>query len=276
MSALKRYFPIPYLILGTAAIVHLVSHLVRSPEAGLAWVGALVAVVPLVSFMLSLAVIKRARTFRHQYLILALAAVGTTMSFLDFESPASWYALFLGLVPTFVYVFWYSVLNRSVPTPLQVGANMPELDLRDGDGHAVIPSEGKYGLYMFVRGNWCPLCMAQVKEIAAQYRELEARGVEVFLISRQRAANSRSLARRFDAPIRFCVDEEGNLARQLGIEHVGGVPFLMEPLGYEADSVMPTVVITDPARRIIFADLTDNYRVRPDPSTFLDVLDAQS
>jgi len=276
LSAWKRYFPIPYLILGTAAIVHLVSHLVRSPEAGLAWVGALVAVVPLVSFMLSLAVIKRARTFRHQYLILALAVVGTTMSFLDFESPASWYALFLGLVPTFVYVFWYSVLNRSVPTPLQVGANMPELDLRDGDGHAVIPSEGKYGLYMFVRGNWCPLCMAQVKEIAAQYRELEARGVEVFLISRQRAANSRSLARRFDAPIRFCVDEEGNLARQLGIEHVGGVPFLMEPLGYEADSVMPTVVITDPARRVIFADLTDNYRVRPDPSTFLEVLDAQS
>ena len=276
MSALKRYFPIPYLILGTAAIAHLVSHLVRSPEAGLAWVGALVAVVPLVSFMLSLAVIQRARTFRHQYLILGLAVVGTAMSLFSFESPASWYALFLGLVPSFAYVFWYSVLNRSVPTPLQVGANMPELDLRDGDGNAVIPTEGKYGLYMFVRGNWCPLCMAQVKEIAAQYRELEARGVEVFLVSRQRAANTRSLARRFDAPIRFCVDEEGKLARQLGIEHVGGVPFLMEPLGYEADSVMPTVVITDPAHRIIFADLTDNYRVRPDPSTFLAVLDAQS
>lgn len=276
MSALKRYFPIPYLILGTAAIAHVVLQLVRSPDAGLAWVGALVAVVPLVSFMLSLAVIKRARTFRHQYLILALAVVGTAMSLFSFESPASWYALFLGLVPSFAYVFWYSVLNRSVPTPLQVGANMPELDLRDGDGNAVVPSEGKYGLYMFVRGNWCPLCMAQVKEIAAQYRELEARGVEVFLVSRQRAANTRSLARRFDAPIRFCVDEEGKLARQLGIEHVGGVPFLMEPLGYEADSVMPTVVITDPARRIIFADLTDNYRVRPDPSTFLAVLDAQS
>ena len=276
MSALKRYFPIPYLILGTAAITHVVSHLVRSPEAGLAWVGALVAVVPLVSFMLSLAVIQRARTFRHQYLILGLAVVGTAMSLFSFESPASWYALFLGLVPSFAYVFWYSVLNRSVPTPLRVGANMPELDLRDGDGNAVVPTEGKYGLYMFVRGNWCPLCMAQVKEIAAQYRELEARGVEVFLISRQRAANTRSLARRFDAPIRFCVDEEGKLARQLGIEHVGGVPFLMEPLGYEADSVMPTVVITDPAHRIIFADLTDNYRVRPDPSTFLAVLDAQS
>ena len=82
-----------------------------------------------------------------------------------------------------------------------------------------------------------------------------------------------SLKRYF--PIRFCVDEQGQLARQLGIEHVGGLPFLMEPLGYDADAVLPTVLITDPSRRIIFADLTDNYRVRPEPSTFLAALDAQ-
>jgi len=94
-------------------------------------------------------------------------------------------------------------------------------------------------------------------------------------IARQPEANMRSLAKRFDAPIRFCVDADGQLARRLGIEHVGGVPFLMEPLGYDPDSVLPTVVITNPARTIIFADLTDNYRVRPEPSTFLAVLDAQ-
>jgi hypothetical protein len=95
-------------------------------------------------------------------------------------------------------------------------------------------------------------------------------------ILRQPAANTRALANRFDAPIRFCVDAEGQLARKLGIEDVGGVPFLMEPLGYDVDSVLPTVLITDPSRRIIFADLTDNYRVRPEPSTFLAAIDAQA
>jgi hypothetical protein len=50
----------------------------------------------------------------------------------------------------------------------------------------------------------------------------------------------------------------------------------MEPLGYEADSVLPTVLITDPYGTIIFADLTDNYRVRPEPSTFLAALDAEA
>jgi peroxiredoxin len=256
------------------AIGHIVVHLVRAPETGLAWVGALVAIVPLVSFMSSLVLVRRARTWRNQYLMLALALIGTVISFIGFESPASWYALFLGLIPSFGYIFWYSRLDRSASTAIAVGATLPELELFDGDGKPVTPTEGKHGLYMFIRGNWCPLCMAQVKEIAAQYRALEARGVEVFLISRQPEANTRALAKRFDAPIRFCVDEDGQLARRLGIEHIGGVPFLMDTLGYDSDSVLPTVVITDPSRRIIFVDLTDNYRVRPEPSTFLAALDA--
>jgi peroxiredoxin len=264
------------LILASVAIGHIITHLVRAPEAGLAWVGALVAVAPLAVFMSSLVLFQRARTSRNQYLLLALALVGTVVSFVDFESPASWYALFLGLIGTFAYVFWYSILDRSVQSVLSVGAMLPELELFDDEGNPVTATAGKHGLYMFIRGNWCPLCMAQVKEIAAQYRELEARGVEVFLISRQPAANTRALAKRFDAPIRFCIDEDGRLARQLGIEHLGGLPFLMEPLGYDSDSVLPTVVITDPSRRIIFVDLTDNYRVRPEPSTFLAALDAQA
>jgi hypothetical protein len=108
VKAPKRYFPIPYLIIGTVAVGHIISHLVRTREAGLAWIGALIAIVPLVSFMLSLAVVKRARTLRNQYPILALAVIGTVLSFIGFESPPSWYALFLGLIPSFVYVFWYS------------------------------------------------------------------------------------------------------------------------------------------------------------------------
>ncbi|RLB44596.1 MAG: hypothetical protein DRH30_01065 [Deltaproteobacteria bacterium] len=274
MGALKRYFPIPYLMVAMGAMGHIVVHLVRAPETGLAWVGALVAIVPLVSFMSSLVLVRRARTWRNQYLMLALALIGTVISFIGFESPASWYALFLGLIPSFGYIFWYSRLDRSASTAIAVGVTLPELELFDGDGKPVTPTEGKHGLYMFIRGNWCPLCMAQVKEIAAQYRALEARGVEVFLISRQPEANTRALAKRFDAPIRFCVDEDGQLARRLGIEHIGGVPFLMDALGYDSDSVLPTVVITDPSRRIIFVDLTDNYRVRPEPSTFLAALDA--
>ena len=37
---------------------------------------------------------------------------------------------------------------------------------------------------------------------------------------------------------------------------------------------LPTVIITDAKGKIVFADLTDNYRVRPEPETFLKVIDA--
>ena len=96
------------------------------------------------------------------------------------------------------------------------------------------------------------------------------------MIARQPEENTRALAERFDVPIRFCVDPDGRVARKLGIEHLGGVPFMMDALGYEADSVLPTVLIVDPSGTIIFADLTDNYRVRPEPSTFLAAIDASA
>jgi len=275
MTRLKRYFPIPYLLGATLVIGLIVREVIRASQISLAAIGALLAIVPLVAFMSSLLVFKRARTSRNQYLILALSLLGTGLAFVRFQSPASWYALFLGVVPTFAYVFWYSVLDRPAPAVIAVGETLPELELVDEEGVRVTPSPGKHGLYMFVRGNWCPLCMAQVREIAAQYRELEDRGVEIFLIARQPEAHTRALAKRFDVPIKFCVDADGRLARRLNIEHVGGLPFLMGALGYQADSVLPTVVIADPSRKIVFADLTDNYRVRPEPDTFLRALDSQ-
>lgn len=271
MTRLKRYFPIPYLILGLAVITHSMVHLTLTPGPNWAWVGALVAVAPLVLFMLSLAVVKRARTSRNIYFVLACATAGTALSLAFFESPATWYALGLGLIPSLVYVSWYSILDRSGSDAIRVGAHLPELDLRDARGNPVTQSDGKAGVYMFIRGNWCPLCMAQVHEVAAQYRVLEARGAEVFLISPQPERQTQKLSKRFDAPIRFCVDKDKRIAKRLGIEHIGGVPFGI-PGGYATDSVLPTVVITDRNRKIIFADMTDNYRVRPEVSTFLEAL----
>jgi hypothetical protein len=76
-------------------------------------------------------------------------------------------------------------------------------------------------------------------------------------------------------PMHFCVvDAENEIARQLVLEHVGGVAFMMAPLGYGQDTVLPTVLMVDPEGILVYADLSDNYRVRPVPSTFLAALDA--
>ena len=125
---------------------------------------------------------------------------------------------------------------------------------------------------MFFRGNWCPLCMCQVKEITKQYRELAELGVRVALISPQPHHNAQLLSARFDVDFDFLVDPGARAAKTLGIFHANGVPAGLELLGYARDTVLPTVVVADREGKILFSDQTDNYRVRPEPSTFMSVL----
>ena len=47
----------------------------------LAWVGAIVAIAPLVLFMMSLVVIRRPRTWRNEYPLLIASAFGTGLGF---------------------------------------------------------------------------------------------------------------------------------------------------------------------------------------------------
>ena len=66
------------------------------------------------------------------------------------------------------------------------------------------------------------------------------------------------------------------VARQLGLVHEGGLPLGLQVLGFDGDTVLPTVIVTDASGLILFLDATDNYRGRPEPATFLRVLDAAS
>lgn len=71
----------------------------------------------------------------------------------------------------------------------------------------------------------------------------------------------------------FLVDRDNAVARQLGIVAVDGTPTSLRVLGYDGDTAMPTVVLTDHSQRILFCDETDNYRARPEPEDFLKLLD---
>ena len=115
------------------------------------------------------------------------------------------------------------------------------------------------------------MCL-MLREVAAEYSELAKKGVSLLMISPQSHSNTASLAQKFDVPMTFLVDKDLKAAKLLGIAALGGLPTGLEALGYDSDTVMPTVIITDADHRIIYADQTDNYRVRPEPATFLQVL----
>jgi hypothetical protein len=50
------------------------------------------------------------------------------------------------------------------------------------------------------------------------------------------------------------------------------LPMGMQVLGYDSETVLPTVIITDKGGRILWVHETDNYRIRPEPEVYLAVL----
>ncbi|MDX1756194.1 MAG: peroxiredoxin family protein [Marinobacter sp.] len=244
------------------------------------WAGVALATWPMVFFFLKLFLTNTARTGANLvgYQAAAWAGTGLTLA-LGWSGDALAIQLFgsavVGGVGSTLYVYWYSRFSRQQQAErLKVGSRLPAFELMDDAGNKVVSDEflGQPTLFIFYRGNWCPLCMAQIKEVAGQYQALANLGVTVALISPQPHDNTRSLAEKFQVPFRFLVDSGNRAARALGIEAENGLPKGLEALGYDSDTVMPTVLITDANGTILFADLTDNYRVRPEPETFIRVL----
>ncbi len=245
------------------------------------WYGPLLSAGSFMAFMGFIAVSGRPRTSKNLPFVIAASAVGIVVTLLGAGiAPAGTRApLFYGMasgIANFLYVFWYSRLGRRESPLLQVGRELPEFMLETDEGKALRSTEiiDRPTVFLFFRGNWCPLCMAQIREISDQYREIADRGAQVVLVSPQPHEKSAALAKKFDAPMRFMVDPGNRASRRLGIAHDGGLPFGMQLLGYDSDTVMPTLVVTDASGKVAMADQTDNYRVRPEPSTFLAALDA--
>ncbi|RLA42375.1 MAG: AhpC/TSA family protein, partial [Gammaproteobacteria bacterium] len=97
-------------------------------------------------------------------------------------------------------------------------------------------------------------------------------GVRVALVAPQPHQNTIGLAKKFGVEFDFLTDEGNQAARILGIANPQGLPMGMQMLGYDSETVLPTVIITDTDGIILWAHETDNYRVRPEPDVFLTVL----
>ena len=242
------------------------------------WGGVLLVSAPFVLVIGWLMIFRNvARTSARLPALLLLATAGVLLASWGYaqggspEAPLMAIGAWLGLV---LYAYWYSSFNRQPSPQLEVGSMLPGFEVLDIAGRTVNSRSfnDRPTIWIFHRGNWCPLCMAQIKEVASQYRDIQAMGVRVALVSPQPHKYTIDLAQRLDVPFEFMTDVCNRAAKTLGIDQPCGLPMGMQVLGYDSDTVLPTVVITEKGGRIVWAHETDNYRVRPDPDIYLDVL----
>ncbi|WHI53376.1 redoxin family protein [Microbulbifer sp. MLAF003] len=250
------------------------------------WIGALLATLPLPFFLMVITnVFSISRTSERLPVIQVINFAGIALvaytlyfnqaplSLLQYVSVA---ITALGFVSLHWYIWSFSYYNRGKSKAISKGQKLPEMHFNRLDGTDVSSSSfgGTKTLLVFFRANWCPFCMNQLKEVKKYAEKLKQYDVSVKFISNQGFDNSQNLARKLDLPNHFEIlqDEDLKGAKILGIEDIDGSPVGMP--GYPKDTVMATVIALDEEGKVLFGDETDNYRRRPNPTTFLHVFES--
>ena len=270
MKRLKSIFISMYLMVLAGLTFYLGIHF----EPTLSWASASLSVMPsLLFFIILMGLRPTARTNPHVLIISFPTYIGLACNIHEFNTTFHIISL-AGTILWIVYLYWYSIYPSRSSTSLTIGEKLPKFHLKNENDTLVSSKSfiGKPLLLIFYRGNWCPLCMAQIKEIAKEYHSLSDKGLQIAFVSPQNQQKTKSLSDTFKLPFIFLTDEKNALAKQLNILDEKGIPLGMEMIGYDSETVMPTVLMTNKEGTIIFLDQTDNYRTRPEPSTYLDIL----
>ena len=275
MNKAKSIFIVLFLILINLSLLHVATLSWHSPL-GAGWIGVFVLALPNFYLFVWMFMGRRARTSRNLHLLMATNMMGIALVLTDPGMDADPWPLVIGNLIFFgsmAYVFWYSHLGERDRTLLNEGEKLPVFELKtlEGDVFSSEQFKGSAWLLMFYRGNWCPLCMTQIREVAGRYIDLDRLGVKVALISPQPEVKTQELAKRFKVPMTFFVDDNFKACKKLNIVGENGVPFGLKWFGHGEDTVLPTVLLVNQHGRIVYSDQTSNYRVRPEPDQFLEV-----
>jgi peroxiredoxin len=179
----------------------------------------------------------------------------------------------LNLVMWQKYLAWYSAFGER-NLAIEIDKKLLSKGILHLNGSAVQVGSllAKPSVWLFYRGNWCPFCVAQVKELVAHYQEIEALGYQINLVSNQNQEHTQSLGNSLNIHANFFVDENAEYSKALGLFDKGGLPLGLELLDYQSDVLYPAIIITDRNGIVRFFDVTDNYRDRPEAALILEEL----
>lgn len=242
------------------------------------WLGVTVSAATIALFFARLYLVRVPRT-SPGLMGFSISIFGTTMYsiFQSYDQQAVSVAPILGMICLagwVGYVMWYSDLGDRSKDKIKEGKRLPKINLEDYDGNKLTSDDwkGEKRLVIFYRGNWCPICTAQVKELTDFKTKFDELGVKITLISPQSHQKSKNHAKHVGMNFDFLVDVDNRAAKALGILHESGLPAGFQVLGYETDVPKPTTFVLDENGKVVFADLTTNYRVRTRPEDILKAL----
>jgi peroxiredoxin len=163
--------------------------------------------------------------------------------------------------------------GRRVPSILRRGQPLPDFHAIDESGDPVRSTElhGTAAVILFVRGNWCPFCSAQVENLSVHYKDIIDLGARLILVTPKPLETTRRVAEFFEVEFDFWLDDDLTATRQLGLLQESGVPAESRK-EYGANTIWPTALVIDPSGIIRYSELSKNFSDRPEPETLLQEL----
>ena len=171
---------------------------------------------------------------------------------------------------------WIWLKNRGLrrmPAILRPGSLLPDFQACDEAGNPLRSAtlRGTPVVMLFVRGNWCPFCSAQVRDLTGYYKDITDLGARLILVTPKPLETTRRVAGFFDVEFEFWLDSDLGIARKLGLLHVAGVPKSYDR-EYGRDTVWPTSLVVDADGIIRYTELSKHISDRPDPEVLLEKL----
>jgi peroxiredoxin len=173
---------------------------------------------------------------------------------------------------------------------LPIGSRIPEFQLQDHDSKTISSSallaKGRLVL-CFIRGRWCPFCVAQMEAMNLVLPEIERAGAILAAISPQTVQQSFFMRDQHKLRFPLFSDAGNKVARQFGLtcrvpdeqkaiyqRAFVNLPFVNGDDSWELP--IPATYIIDRDGTVLYASANEDYAERPEPTDIVEVLAALS
>jgi len=168
------------------------------------------------------------------------------------------------------YVYFRMRGARPVPEQLTRGKPLPAFTAADEAGNPLDSRDllGSPVVMIFVRGNWCPFCSRQVKNLTGYYKDIVDLGAKLIFVTPKPQETTRRVAEFFNVELEFWLDESLTATRKLGLLLESGVPKDYYP-EYGSDTIWPASLVIDADGIIRYVEISKHIIDRPNPKTLL-------
>jgi peroxiredoxin len=178
--------------------------------------------------------------------------------------------------------------QRLAANILPVGAKAPEFHLQDHDGKGVSSSDllAKGRLVLcFIRGRWCPFCVAQMEATNLVVPDVEQAGATLAAISPQTVQQSFFMRDQHKLRFPLLSDAGNKVARQFGLTYrlldeqravyqraFVNLPFVNGDDSWELP--IPATYVIDRDGSVLYASADEDYTERVEPAELVRTLRA--